>query len=234
MRQPEPADDRLLDHPGEVGTAVLVCASARLSAQNIAFSAVARASIMRDEHFAGGDYYDDASRPEVGLSVARMMAHITYLSDASMDRKFGRRKKDTDGGATYNFDVQFEVESYLKHQGQSFINRFDANSYLYITRAMDYFDMSAEHNGVLAKVFGDTKVRFCLVSFTSDWLFTTWEMREIVHALNAVAADVSFVEIETDKGHDAFLLDEPEMFRTLSGFLQGAASARGLWAGGLK
>jgi homoserine O-acetyltransferase len=129
---------------------------------------------------------------------------------------------------TFGFDAEFQVESYLRHQGSTFVDRFDANAYLYITRAMDYFDLAAEHGGVLANAFRQTPVRFCVVSFTSDWLFPTTENRAIVHALNAVAANVSFVEVESDKGHDAFLLDEPEFFATLRGFLTGCAEHRGL------
>jgi len=129
---------------------------------------------------------------------------------------------------SFGFDADFQVESYLRHQGSTFVERFDANSYLYITRAMDYFDLAAEHHGVLAGSFENTTVRFCVISFNSDWLFPTDESREVVRALNAVAANVSFVEIDTDKGHDAFLLDEPELHRTVSGFLEGAADHRGL------
>ncbi|HEY4166035.1 MAG TPA: homoserine O-acetyltransferase, partial [Reyranella sp.] len=165
--------------------------------------------------------------PERGLAVARMTAHITYLSELALQRKFGRNLQDRNT-LGFGFDADFQVESYLRHQGSTFVDRFDANSYLYITRAMDYFDLAGQHGGVLANAFKGTTTRFCSISFTSDWLFPTRENRAIVHALNAAAANVSFVEVETDKGHDAFLLDEPEMFRTLQGFLQGAASARGL------
>jgi homoserine O-acetyltransferase len=156
-----------------------------------------------------------------------MAAHITYLSEAALHRKFGRNLQNREK-VTFGFDADFQVESYLRYQGSTFVDRFDANSYLYITRAMDYFDLAADYGGSLPKAFAGTKTRFCLVSFTSDWLFPTAESRAVVHALNAVAANVSFVEIETDKGHDAFLLDEPEFFATLSGFLEGAASVRGL------
>jgi homoserine O-acetyltransferase len=128
----------------------------------------------------------------------------------------------------FGFDADFQVESYLRHQGRNFVDRFDANSYLYITRAMDYFDLAADHDGILSRAFTGTRTRFCIVSFTSDWLFPTRESRQIVHALNAAAANVSFVEIETDKGHDAFLLNEPEMFRVLSGFLTAAADLHGI------
>ena len=156
-----------------------------------------------------------------------MGAHITYLSDAALRQKFGRNLQDR-SAVTYGFEADFQVESYLRHQGIAFVDRFDANSYLYITRAMDYFDLAAEHGGVLADAFRDTPVRFCLISFTSDWLFPTRESREIVHALNAVAANVSFVELESDKGHDAFLLDEPELFSLPTGFLEGYAEHHGL------
>jgi homoserine O-acetyltransferase len=182
---------------------------------------------MADPDWCGGAYLEQGRRPARGLAVARMAAHITYLSEPALHRKFGRNLQNR-RAFTYGFDADFAVESYLRHQGITFVERFDANSYLYITRAMDYFDLAAEHGGVLAEAFRGTKSRFCLVSFTSDWLFPTSESREIVHALNAVAANVSFVEIESDKGHDAFLLDEPELFATLRGFLDGCARHRGL------
>jgi homoserine O-acetyltransferase len=156
-----------------------------------------------------------------------MAAHITYLSDDALHTKFGRNLQDRDK-ITFGFDADFQVESYLRHQGLSFVDRFDANSYLYITRAMDYFDLAADHGGVLANAFQGTRTRFCLVSFTSDWLFPTEESREIVHALNAVAANVSFVELKTKGGHDSFLLHEPELFDTISGFLNAAARHRGI------
>ena len=156
-----------------------------------------------------------------------MAAHITYLSEAALHRKFGRNLQDRNA-VTYGFDADFQVESYLRHQGSTFVDRFDANSYLYITRAMDYFDLAAEHDGSLPAAFAESEARFCLISFTSDWLFPTSESRALVHALNAVAANVSFVEIETDKGHDAFLLHEPELFATLRGFLTGCAEHRGV------
>ncbi|MBT7942433.1 MAG: homoserine O-acetyltransferase, partial [Alphaproteobacteria bacterium] len=155
-------------------------------------------------------------------AVARMAAHITYLSDQALHRKFGRKLQDRDT-LTYGFDADFQVESYLRHQGITFVDRFDANSYLYITRAMDYFDMAAKHGGILANAFKGTPVRFCVISFTSDWLYPTEENRRIVHALNAAAANVSFAEVESDKGHDAFLLDEPEFHQVLKGFIEGAA-----------
>jgi homoserine O-acetyltransferase len=147
-----------------------------------------------------------------------------------LHRKFGRKLQDRDA-PTFSFDADFEVESYLRYQGRSFVERFDANSYLYLTRAMDYFDLAADYEGILARAFKGTKTRFCVVSFTSDWLFPTSDSRAVVHALNAAGASVSFVEVETDKGHDAFLLDEPVLTATMSGFISSAARARGL-AGG--
>ncbi len=214
-------------YPERVFCAIPIAGAARHSAQNIAFHEVGRQAIMADLNWKGGNYYDHAEVPHAGLAVARMAAHITYLSDSALHRKFGRELQDR-ADVSYGFDADFQIESYLRHQGSTFVERFDANSYLYITRAMDYFDIAAEHEGILANAFKDTQVRFCLISFTSDWLFPTSESRQIVHALNAVAASVSFVEIETDAGHDAFLLDEPEFFRILSGFLAGAAELRGL------
>jgi len=210
-----------------VYTAVPIAGAPRHSAQNIAFHEVGRQAIMADPDWCQGDYLNQGKHPRRGLAVARMEAHITYLSEAALTRKFGRRLQGREA-ITYGFDADFQVESYLRHQGISFVERFDANSYLYITRAMDYFDMAAEHGGVLANAFRDTKVRYCVVSFSSDWLYPTSESRTIVHALNAAAANVSFLEIETDKGHDAFLLDEPELHQTLAGFLDGAARSRGI------
>jgi homoserine O-acetyltransferase len=214
-------------YPDRVFAAVPIATAARHSAQNIAFHEVGRQAIMADPEWAQGNYQEQGRRPSRGLAVARMAAHITYLSDAALHRKFGRRFQDRDN-PTFTFDADFQVESYLRHQGASFVDRFDANSYLYITRACDYFDLAAEHGGVLANAFRGTRTRFCVISFTSDWLYPTSENRMIVHALNAAAANVSFVEVETDKGHDAFLLDEPEFFATLRGFLDGCAERRGL------
>jgi homoserine O-acetyltransferase len=166
-------------------------------------------------------------RPEKGLAVARMAAHITYLSEAALQRKFGREMQRD--GLSWGFDADFQVESYLRYQGASFVDRFDANSYLYITRALDYFDLAAAHGGVLAEAFRAARdVRFCVLSFTSDWLYPTAESRAVVRALNAAGCRASFVEIETDKGHDAFFLDEPVMQAALGGFLDSAAQARGL------
>ncbi|GAA0575974.1 homoserine O-acetyltransferase MetX [Caenispirillum bisanense] len=210
-----------------VFAAVPIATSYRHSAQNIAFNEVGRQAITSDLDWCGGDYLRHGKRPERGLAVARMAAHITYLSEQALHRKFGRKLQNR-AAITYGFEADFQVESYLRHQGSSFVERFDANSYLYITRAMDYFDLAEENGGRLANAFVGTRTRFCIISFSSDWLFPTSESRAIVHALNAVAANVSFVEVQSDKGHDAFLLDEPEFHETLAGFLDGAAEHRGL------
>ncbi|MFZ5668616.1 MAG: homoserine O-acetyltransferase MetX [Pseudomonadota bacterium] len=214
-------------YPERLFSAVCVAAAARHSAQNIALHEVGRQAIMADPDWRGGDYALHGTRPEKGLAVARMAAHITYLSEAALQRKFGRELQRD--GLSWGFDADFQVESYLRHQGASFVDRFDANSYLYITRAMDYFDIAAGHGGVLAEAFRRARdVRFCVLSFTSDWLYPTAESRHIVRALNAAGARASFVEIESDKGHDAFLLDEPVMDAALSGFLDSVSAARGL------
>ena len=214
-------------YPEAVFAAVPIAAASRHSAQNIAFHEVGRQAIMADPDWCGGRYLSLGRKPARGLAVARMAAHITYLSEPALHRKFGRNLQDRNA-VTYGFDADFQVESYLRHQGSTFVDRFDANSYLYITRAMDYFDLAAEHGGALSAAFAGAQSRLCIISFTSDWLFPTSASRELVHAMNAVAANVSFVEIETDKGHDAFLLHEPELFATLRGFLAGCAEHRGL------
>ncbi|WP_296576216.1 homoserine O-acetyltransferase [Phreatobacter sp.] len=210
-----------------VFSAMPIATAARHSAQNIAFHEVGRQAIMADPEWRGGRYLAEGTRPLAGLAVARMAAHITYLSDAALHRKFGRRFQDRDA-PTFSFDADFQVESYLRYQGEAFVERFDANSYLYVTRAMDYFDIAADHGSSLAKAFAGTRTRFCVVSFTSDWLFPTADSRQVVHALNAAGASVSFAEITSDKGHDAFLLDEPELFAITRGFLESAARARGI------
>jgi homoserine O-acetyltransferase/O-succinyltransferase len=188
---------------------------------------VGRQAIMADPDWKGGEYQLHDIRPSKGLAVARMAAHITYLSEAALQRKFGRNLQNRDA-LSFQFAPDFQIESYLHHQGMSFVDRFDANSYLYITRAMDYFDLAEDYSGQLADAFRDSPVRFCIISFTSDWLFPTAENKRVAHALNAVAAKVSFVEIKTDKGHDSFLLDEPEMFDTVRGFLNSVAGQEGV------
>ena len=212
-------------YPERVFAAVPIACAPRHSAQNIAFHEVGRQAIMADRDWNDGQYLDRGTIPRHGLAVARMMAHITYVSESGLSRKFGRNLQDR-LTITYGFDADFQIESYLRHQGHSFVDRFDANSYLYITRAMDYFDLAKDHGGELSAAFAGSSTKFCVISFTSDWLFPTPGNQEIVHALTAVAANVSFVEIETDKGHDAFLLDEPDFHAALVGFLEGAAAHR--------
>ncbi|MGY2049997.1 homoserine O-acetyltransferase MetX [Methylobacterium sp. JK268] len=214
-------------YPERVFAAMPIATGARHSAQNIAFHEVGRQAVMADPAWHAGRYLDVGTRPSKGLAVARMGAHITYLSEPALHRKFGRRFQDRDA-PTFSFDADFQIESYLRHQGISFVERFDANAYLYLTRAMDYFDLAADHGGVLANAFRETPTRFCVMSFTSDWLFPSSDSRAIVHALNAAAARVAFVEVESDKGHDAFLLDEPAMFSAARGFIAAAARERGL------
>ena len=209
-------------YPDRVRAAVVIAATARHTAQNIAFHEVGRQAIMADPRWAGGAYHQTGDAPAAGLSVARMAAHITYLSEAGLTEKFGRRLQARDQ-KSFGFDADFQVESYLRHQGIAFVDRFDANSYLYITRAMDYFDLAEEHGGMLANAFRGTATRFCLVSFDTDWLYPTSESRIIVQALNAAGARASFVELSSPFGHDAFLLDSPELDRVVGGFLRAAA-----------
>ncbi|MGA2953089.1 MAG: homoserine O-acetyltransferase, partial [Caulobacteraceae bacterium] len=211
-------------YPEKLFAAVVIAAAARHSAQNIAFHEVGRQAIMADPDWRGGDYARLGVRPEKGLAVARMAAHITYLSEPALQRKFGRELQRD--GLSWGFDADFQVESYLRHQGASFVDRFDANSYLYITRAMDYFDLTDRDPEGLAGAFARARdVRFCVFSFTSDWLYPTRESQMIVRALNAAGARTSFVEIASDKGHDAFLLDEPVLTSAVGGFLESAALA---------
>lgn len=214
--------------PGRVVSAIPIAAAARHSAQNIAFHEVGRQAIMADPDWKNGSYARHGTRPAKGLAVARMAAHITYLSQSALQQKFGRALQDR-ASFSFAFAPDFRIESYLRHQGITFVDRFDANSYLYITRAMDYFDLAADRIGALAEVFRGSRTRFCLISFSSDWLFPTAENKQVVHALNAAAAGVSFVEIKTDRGHDAFLLDEPEMFATVRGFLNSVAAQEGVF-----
>ena len=215
------------DYPDKLFSAVCIAGAARHSAQNIAFHEVGRQAIMADPNWCGGAYLAAGVRPDKGLAVARMAAHITYLSESALQRKFGRElQKD---GLSWGFDADFQVESYLRHQGASFVDRFDANSYLYITRALDYFDLSAQYGGVLAQAFRKARhVKFCVLSFSSDWLYPTEESRDVVRALNGAGCRASFAEIETDKGHDAFFLADPQLDQTLRGFLAAQAQARGL------
>ena len=210
-----------------VFAALPIATAPRQSAQNIGFYEVGRQAIMADPNWRNGAYLAEGTHPARGLAVARMAAHITYVSEASLKRKFDRRLQDRQS-KTFGFDADFQIESYLRHQGQTFVDRFDANSYLYITRAMDYYDLAAEHGGVLANAFRGLNTRFCVFSFSSDWHYPPEESRDLVRALNAAGCETSYVSIDTDKGHDAFLLEEPEYEAALHGFIDVAAHARGL------
>jgi len=205
--------------PERAARVLVIASTARHSAQNIAFHEVGRQAIMADPAWAEGDYYASKARPDNGLAVARMAAHITYLSEEGLTAKFGRRLQDREA-KSFGFDADFQVESYLRYQGSGFTQRFDANSYLYITRAMDYFDIAEEHGGKLANAFAGTQARFCIVSFDTDWLYPTTESRHVVHALNAAGAKVSFVELSAPHGHDSFLLDHDQLDRVVKGFIE--------------
>jgi homoserine O-acetyltransferase len=211
-------------YPERVFSLICIAASYRHTAQNIAFHEVGRQAIMADPNWQQGRYYDTSDNPKRGLAVARMTAHITYMSEPALHNKFGRNLQDRDR-LSYGFDADFQIESYLRYQGITFVDRFDANSYLYITRAVDYFDLTSEHNGHLASVFS-AKPRYLIMSLSSDWLFPTSESKAIVKALNAVAANVSFMEIQTDRGHDGFLHNEPELHKALEQYLHGCARVR--------
>ncbi|MSU23774.1 MAG: homoserine O-acetyltransferase [Opitutus sp.] len=207
-----------IEYPRFTRRVLAMATTARESAQAIAFNEVGRQAIMQDPAWNRGDYPRE-SGPRVGLAIARMMAHITYVSDASMDRKFGRKKKETAAGDAYTFDSQFEVESYLRHQGQSFINRFDANSYLYITRALDQFDLAHAY-GSLESAFAPVEAETLIVGFTSDWLFPPEQNRALALALLRAGKRASYAELSTDLGHDSFLLESEELYTLVRGFLE--------------
>ncbi len=204
--------------PDKSETAIPIACTHSHSAQNIALNELGRQSIMADHNWANGFYEDNNKSPDKGLAVARMAAHITYLSKKGLQEKFGRKLQERDD-LKFGFDADFQIESYLRHQGSVFVDRFDANSYLYITRAMDYFDLSKQFDGNLSKAFEKTNTKFFIISFTSDWLYPTSENREIVIALNAIGKNVGFVEITSDKGHDSFLLNVPDFLNTIKNFL---------------
>ena len=206
-------------YPERVRTCVGVATTPRLAAQAIAFNEVGRTAILGDPNFAGGDYYGGA-QPEQGLAIARMVGHITYLSDESMRAKFGRRLRAREDHA-FDFVTEFEVESYLAYQGQKFVERFDANTYLYMTKAMDYFDLASGFDSV-ASALAETPVRFLLLTFSSDWLFPTYQTHGLVDAIRAARGHVSFAEIESPYGHDAFLLEPEEQRRYIQPFLDRA------------
>ena len=205
--------------PNKTKTAIPIACTASHSAQNIAFNELGRQSIMADANWKNGNYSYLNSTPDKGLAVARMAAHITYLSKKGLQEKFGRKLQEKDD-LNFSFDADFQIESYLRYQGSIFVDRFDANSYLYITRAMDYFDLVKQYNGNLSKAFENSKTKFFIISFTSDWLYPTAENKEIVIALNAAGVEVGFIEIISDKGHDSFLLDVPEFLKTVKNFLE--------------
>jgi homoserine O-acetyltransferase len=203
-------------YPESVASAIPLATTARHSAQQIAFNEVGRQAIMADPDWNEGNYYG-GNPPARGLAVARMVGHITYMSDASMRQKFGRRLRDKSVFG-FDFSVDFEVESYLRYRGSQFVNRFDANSYLYITKAMDYFDLAAGKSS-LAAAFDRTKARFLVLSFTSDWLYPTYQSLEIVSALRSRNVNVAFCELPSNYGHDAFLVDVKEQTEMVRGFL---------------
>ncbi len=204
--------------PDKTFSAIPIACSASHSAQNIALNELARQAIMADPVWDNGKYFLKNTQPKNGLAVARMVGHISYLSEQGMQEKFGRKLQEK-ADYEFSFNADFQVESYLRHQGNAFVERFDANSILYITRAMDYFDLSKQFKGGLVEVFKNQKTKFLVISFSSDWLYTTKENKDIVIALNASGADVSYSEIITDKGHDSFLVNEPEFLKTLKGFI---------------
>jgi homoserine O-acetyltransferase len=207
-----------IEYPRFVRRVLAMATTGRESAQAIAFNEVGRQAIMQDPAWNHGDYPKE-SGPRVGLAIARMMAHITYVSDASMDRKFGRRKKENANPNAYTFDVQFEVEGYLRHQGQTFINRFDANSYLYITRALDQFDLATAY-GSLERAFASVECETLVVGFTSDWLFPPEQNRSLTLSLLRAGKRASYAELSTDLGHDSFLLESEELYSLVRGFLE--------------
>ena len=208
-----------IDYPQKIQNVIHIAGALKHSAQNIAFHEVGRQAIMNDPNWNKGGYNKNNIIPERGLAVARMIAHITYLSDDAMHRKFGRKLQSRDI-ISFGFDADFQIESYLRYQGRSFVERFDANSYLYLTRAMDYFDLEKKFSTAIEfSPIPNQHIKYLIISFTSDWLFPTSENRKIVKTLNYFTRNVSFTEIETDKGHDSFLLDEPELDSIIKGFL---------------
>ena len=210
-----------IDYPERVSHALLIAAAPKLSAQNIAFNEVARQAIKADREFHDGRYLEAGSQPARGLALARMLGHITYLSDDAMGAKFGRDSRD--GKPSYSYEVDFEVESYLRYQGQSFVGRFDANTYLLMTKALDYYDPAAAYDHDLAKALAGTQAEYLVISFTSDWRFPPSRSREIVRALIKNDKDVSYAEIDAPFGHDAFLMPIPLYLDTVAAYLDHAA-----------
>ena len=218
-----------IDYPDRVAHAVVIAAAPKLSTQNIAFNEVARQAIMSDPDFHGGDYYAYNTVPRRGLRIARMIGHITYLSDDAMMERFGRVLRGDD--FRFHFDIDFEVESYLRYQGEKFAEQFDANTYLRITRALDYFDPAKKHGGDLSRAFAAAQASFLVISFTSDWRFSPARSREIVKALLDNKRNVSYVEIDAPHGHDAFLLDDPYYHEVVREYFNRAARELGLASG---
>jgi homoserine O-acetyltransferase len=213
-------------HPERLRAAIPIATTARHSPMLIAFSEVGRQAIYADPAWNQGDYYSNGRRPDAGLSVARMVGHITYLSEESMHVKFGRRLQGRERYG-YEFQTEFEIESYLKHNGDKFTRRFDANSYLYVTKALDYFDLAGQHGGSLAAAFDNsTDLAFLVISFTSDWLYPSYHSKELVKALTAAGCDVTYLDIESSWGHDAFLVEVETMTRLLGSFLDRMAGMK--------
>jgi homoserine O-acetyltransferase len=217
----------LAAYPERVASAIPIATSARHTAQNIALHEIGRQAIMADSNWLGGRYLEQGMRPDRGLAIARMVGHVSYLSEEALARKFGRALQNR-SAFSFAFERDFQVESYLHHQGSSFVERFDANSYLYITRAMDYFDLAADCDGHLSSAFRNTKAQCLVLSFTSDWLFPTSENCLIAQALSDAGAAVQFREITTYRGHDAFLLEEPDLFTAVRDFLNSVAAGQGI------
>ena len=207
----------VVNYPEMVVACIIIASTSKLSAQSIAFNAIGRNAILSDPDFNSGNYYEAQKQPERGLAIARMVGHVTYLCEDAMQNKFARRYQDKDK-PDFDFNVDFQVESYLQHQGQTFVERFDANSYLYITKAVDLYD-TAQNHGSLQEAFKKTNAKFLVMSFTSDWLFPTAQSKEIVNALVKAHKDVSFCEIESPCGHDAFLLEFKTQTKIVKSFL---------------
>ncbi len=208
-----------IQFPEMVKSCIVIASASKLSAQNIAFNEVGRNAIISDHNWKNGDYYNNDESPVTGLAIARMIGHITYLSEESMHKKFGRRLQDKEK-PDFSFDVNFQVESYLRHQGQSFVDRFDANSYLFITKAMDYFDLHQKY-GSLAHAFKDSKARFLFITFSTDWLFPPEELKNTARTLMSLEKEVTYCNIDSPHGHDSFLLEVEDQTKILKNFLKG-------------
>ncbi|NOZ72285.1 MAG: homoserine O-acetyltransferase [Chloroflexi bacterium] len=207
------------NHPQRLRAALPIATTARHSPMLIAFSEVGRQAIYADPAWNGGNYYNQPHKPDAGLAVARMVGHITYLSEASMQQKFGRRLRGREKYG-YEFQTEFEVESYLKYNGHKFTERFDANSYLYVTKALDYFDLAAQHGSLTNAFNRSTHIKFLVVSFTSDWLYPSYHSKELISALTGAGCDATYLDIESSWGHDAFLLEVDTMTELIGGFLE--------------